>query len=43
MYKALRNYHEDEDDMREYAFALALAEDNTKKKKIDPTVSFYLV
>jgi hypothetical protein len=41
MYKALKNYHEDEDDMREYAFALAMvAADN---KKIDPRKAFYQV
>jgi hypothetical protein len=41
MYKAIRNYHEDEDDMREYAFALAMAAADVKK--IDPRQAFYQV
>ena len=41
MYKALKNYHEDEDDMREYAFALVIALDNATK--IDPTKSFWSI
>jgi hypothetical protein len=42
MYKALRNYHEDEDDMREYAFALAMA-NNNNAAKIDPTESLWSI